>query len=244
MLEALTCGELRAATCNDQGEWLVNPDVKMAILTAFREGKLVEYNGYVDKHTILPREFNLQDKVRLVPGGSAVRAGAYVAPGVVIMPPSFVNVGAYIDEGSMIDSHVLVGSCAQVGKRVHLSMGVGIGGVLEPIGAVPVIIEDDCFIGANVQIMDGRVVRTGAVLAAGVVLSRGVPVFDLVNETQLSEGAEIPAGAVVVPGSRPASTAWARAQGLQNNAALIVKYRDPQTDAAVALENVLRDKDA
>jgi 2,3,4,5-tetrahydropyridine-2,6-dicarboxylate N-succinyltransferase len=181
---------------------------------------------------------------RIVPGGSAIRAGAHLAPGVIVMPPSYVNVGAWVGAGTMVDSHVLVGSCAQIGERVHLAAGVTIGGVLEPAGARPVIVEDDAFVGAGSRLLEGVLVGAGAVIGAGVVLTGTSRLFDLVEERELVGTAErplvVPAGAVVVPGGRPAPGAWARERGLSIATALIVKRRNPGTDARVALEAALR----
>lgn len=240
-IEKLQNGTLRCATpVGDM--WVVNTDVKQEILNAFKAGYLVEHNGFVDKHNLLPQEFTTERGIRIVPGGSSVRIGAYVAKGVIIMPPSYINIGAYVDEGTMVDSHVLVGSCAQIGKRVHLSAGVQIGGVIEPIGNSPVIVEDDAFIGAGSIIVEGIRVKKEAVLAPGVRLSRGIPVFDCINERQLEPGEEIPERAVVVPGSRPvgSSRAWANKLGLNMDCALIVKYRDANSDTALTLESALR----
>jgi 2,3,4,5-tetrahydropyridine-2-carboxylate N-succinyltransferase len=222
--------------------------VKKGILFGFKLGRLVELGDaalpFVDKDTYPVRGFSPSDRVRIVPGGSSVRRGAHLAPSVTLMPPAYVNVGAFVDEGTMVDSHALVGSCAQVGKRVHLSAAAQIGGVLEPVGAVPVVIEDDAFVGGNVGVYEGTLVRTRAVLAAGVILTRSTKVFDLVNEKELVASGdaplEIPAGAVVVPGSRPASGAWAQKLGLHVAAPMIVKYRDEKTDAKASLESVLR----
>ena len=240
-IEQLERGEKRCAYFENDN-WIVDFDVKQEILNAFKAGELIEHNGFVDKHNLLPQTFKVSNKIRLVPGGSSVRKGAYVAPGVIIMPPSYINIGAYVDEGSMVDSHVLVGSCAQIGKRVHLSAGVQIGGVLEPIGQLPVIIEDDAFIGASSVIVEGIRVMRGAVLAPGVNLSAGIPVYDCVNERKLERVEPIPANAVVVPGTRPISAKldWAYKQGLQLQSALIVKYRDESSNASLELESILR----
>src|SRR5580658_6053866 len=182
--DALTQGKIRAAEKID-GRWVVNAWVKHGILLGFRLGELAETGcaalTFVDKDTFPARHFSVADRVRIVPGGSSVRLGSYVAPSVICMPPMFINVGAYVDEGTMVDSHALVGSCAQVGKRVHLSAAAQIGGVLEPVNANPVIIEDDCLIGGNTGVYEGTVVRRRAVLAAGTVLTRGTPVYDLVR---------------------------------------------------------------
>lgn len=251
-LGLLEVGAVRAAApvaaASGVTTWLVDARVKRAILFGFKLGRLVELGDaslpFIDKDTYPVRGFSPQDRVRVVPGGSSVRRGSFVSAGVTIMPPAYINVGAYVDEGTLVDSHALVGSCAQVGKRVHLSACAQIGGVLEPIGAVPVVIEDDAFIGGNTGVYEGTIVRTRAVLAAGVVLTRSTKVFDLVNEREIIAGAEtpleIPAGAVVVPGSRPASGEYARKHGLQVATPLIVKYRDEKTDAKASLESVLR----
>lgn len=252
LLQLLEVGAVRAAApvigADGAVTWLVDARVKRAILFGFKLGRLVELGDaalpFVDKDTYPLRTFLPHDRVRVVPGGSSVRRGAFVSSGVTIMPPAYINVGAYVDEGTLVDSHALVGSCAQVGKRVHVSAAAQIGGVLEPIGALPVIVEDDVFIGGNTGIYEGTIVRTRAVLAAGVVLTRSTKVFDLVKQREIvaGEGAplEIPAGAVLVPGSRPASGAFAREHGLHVATALIVKYRDDKTDAKASLESVLR----
>jgi 2,3,4,5-tetrahydropyridine-2-carboxylate N-succinyltransferase len=200
--------------------------------------------AFFDKHTLPPRAFMLRDGVRVVPGGTSVRRGAYVAPGVVCMPPAYINVGAFVGAGTMVDSHALVGSCAQIGERVHLSAAAQIGGVLEPVNATPVVIEDDVIVGGNCGVYEGTIVRERAVLAAGVVLTRGTPVFDLVHErvyrAEAGQGLEIPASAVVVPGARTVRGEWAAAQGLSLQTPVIVKYRDEKTDLATALEQWLR----
>ena len=246
-LGLLEVGAIRAAFPKD-GAWHVDARVKKGILFGFKLGRLVELGDaslpFVDKDTYPVRGFSPADRVRVVPGGSSVRRGAYLAPSVTMMPPAYVNVGAWVDEGTLVDSHALVGSCAQVGKRVHLSAAAQVGGVLEPVGAVPVVIEDDAFIGGNTGIYEGTIVRARAVLAAGVVLTRSTKVFDLVHEKEIVASGEspleIPAGAVVVPGSRPASGAWAKGLGLHVATPLIVKYRDEKTDAKASLESVLR----
>jgi len=245
---ALGRGEVRAAEPVNGG-WRVNAWVKRAILLGFRMGTLVDMSGggplpFFDKDTWPVKPLTVRDGVRLVPGGSAIRDGAYVAPGVVCIPPMYVNVGAYVDEGTMIDSHALVGSCAQIGKRVHLSAAAQIGGVLEPAGALPVIIEDDVLVGGGCGVYEGTIVRCGAVLAAGTIVTGSTPVVDLVRGTvyRRTDAAplEIPAGAVVVPGSRPASGERAAALGVSLYAPVIVKYRDAKTSAATALEEALR----
>ncbi|RLA64351.1 MAG: 2,3,4,5-tetrahydropyridine-2,6-dicarboxylate N-succinyltransferase [Epsilonproteobacteria bacterium] len=240
-LTELEKGNLRAAY-KENGVWKVNLDVKMAILEAFKAGELIAWEGFVDKHNLLPQKFTPQNNIRLVPGGSSVRKGAYVSSGVIIMPPAYINIGAYVDQGSMVDSHCLVGSCAQIGKNVHLSAGVQIGGVLEPIGERPVIIEDDAFIGAGSVLVEGIQVGKKAVIAPGVVLSKSVPIYDLVNERVLAKEEPIPENAVIIPGTRPVRKEyeWAHSQGLSLNCALIVKYRDEKSDTSLELESFLR----
>ena len=240
-LDLLEKGHVRAATKID-GKWVAQTEVKEAILAAFKAGELKEFaGGFVDKHNLPAREFKVEDKIRMVPGGSSVRRGAYVASGVIIMPPAYINVGAYVDSGTMVDSHALVGSCAQIGKNVHLSAGVQIGGVLEPIGQTPVVIEDNAFIGAGAVIVEGIQVSEGAVIAPGVILSKGIPVYDCVNERILNPGEAIPPYAVVVPGTRPFSkNNWAKENNLQLQCALIIKYKDAKTAASLTLEDLLR----
>lgn len=242
-LNQLEAGTIRAAY-RDGGIWKANTEVKEAILAVFAAGKNIgyhnNYEGFVDKDNLPPRTFSPEQGIRLVPGGSSVRRGAYVAQGVIIMPPAYINVGAYVDEGSMIDSHALVGSCAQVGKNVHLSAAVQLGGVLEPVGMAPVVIEDNCFIGAGAVIVEGIQVLKGAVIAPGVTLSKSIPVYDCVNEVRLEKGAPIPENAVVIPGSRPMSGEWAQAQKLSMACPLIVKYRDEKSEVSLELEDVLR----
>ncbi len=242
-------GEIRAARRDERGTWHAVPWVKRAILLGFRIGQMQTMPSsapfsFVDKHTYPTREFRLENQVRIVPGGSTVRRGAYLAPNVVCMPPMYINVGAYVGRGTMVDSHALVGSCAQIGERVHLSAAAQIGGVLEPINASPVIIEDDVIVGGNCGVYEGTVVRSKAVLGAGVILTRGTPVYDLVKETVHRATADqplvIPEGAVVVPGARKVSSAFGEAQSLSLQTPVIVKYRDDKTDAATALEAWLR----
>jgi len=244
VLAQLESGALRAANQDEHGIWQANVEVKQGILSAFKAGKNISftdnYQGFVDKDNLPARQFTPEEGVRLVPGGSSVRAGAYVAEGVIIMPPAYINVGAYVDSGTMVDSHALIGSCAQVGRNVHVSAAVQLGGVLEPVGASPVIVEDGAFLGAGVVVVEGIVIKKGAVLAPGVSLSKSVPVYDCVNQQMRERGAEIPEHAVVVPGTRPVKGEWAQAQGLNMACALIVKYRDEQSDAALELESVLR----
>jgi 2,3,4,5-tetrahydropyridine-2-carboxylate N-succinyltransferase len=251
---ALEAGDARAAEPDSSSPtgWRVNAWVKEGILLGFRIGVLEalpsEGLSFVDRDTFPIRRFGAGDGVRIVPGGSSIRAGAYVARGVICVPPMYVNTGAYVDEGTLVDSHALVGSCAQIGKRVHLSAAAQIGGVLEPVNASPVIIEDDVLVGGNTGVYEGTIVRKGAVLAAGTILTRGTPVFDLVNGTVLRATPEmpltIPENAVVVPGSRavtkgkghPNAEAW----GLSVYAPVIVKYRDAKTDLSTTLEDLLR----
>ena len=243
-LEKLQTGEIRAASQLKSGQWQVNTEVKQAILDAFKAGVNTEFNenylGFVDKHNLAPRRFTTADGVRLVPGGSSVRAGAYVASGVIIMPPAYINTGAYVDSGTMVDSNALVGSCAQIGKNVHLSAGVQIGGVLEPIGMSPVIIEDDVFVSAGAIIVEGIIVGKRSVIAPSVSLSKGVQVYDNVNERLLEKGEKIPEGAIVVPGSRPVKSQWGKGHGLQTYCPVIIKYRDDKSDKALSLEEALR----
>ncbi|HLS39605.1 MAG TPA: 2,3,4,5-tetrahydropyridine-2,6-dicarboxylate N-succinyltransferase [Ornithinicoccus sp.] len=241
-LTALEAGHLRAAHRDQDGTWHADPRVKEGILAVFRISETEEVPGWpggaVDKGLLAPRTFGLRDGVRLVPGGSAVRRGAHLAPGTVVMPPSYVNTGAFVDAGTMVDSHVLVGSCAQVGRDVHLSAGVQLGGVLEPVGARPVVVEDGAFVGAQCGLFEGVVVRSGAVLAPGTLLTASTVVHDLVHERTWR--GEVPEHAVVVPGTRPARGSYAAAQGLALSAPVIVKYRDASTDAATELEEALR----
>jgi 2,3,4,5-tetrahydropyridine-2-carboxylate N-succinyltransferase len=244
----LEAGTIRAAEPGPDG-WRVNGWVKRGILLGFRLGRMVELPPagplrFFDKDTFPPQGLSVERGVRVVPGGSAVRSGAYVAPGVVVMPPAYVNVGAFVDEGTMIDSHALVGSCAQVGKRVHLSAGAMLGGVLEPVGALPVIVEDDVLVGGNCGVYEGTIVGRRAVLGTGVLLTGSVSVFDLVRKTIHRRGPEgplrIPEGAVVVPGARRLEGPFAERHGLSLATPVIVKYRDEKTDAATALEEALR----
>jgi 2,3,4,5-tetrahydropyridine-2-carboxylate N-succinyltransferase len=253
--EALEAGTLRSAEPDTTAPtgWRVNAWVKRGILLGFRLGALESMSGrgrsgdilsFVDKATYPIRHFTPEDGIRIVPGGSSVRSGAYLGRGIVMMPPAYVNAGAFVDEGTMIDSHALVGSCAQIGKRVHLSAAAQIGGVLEPVNASPVIIEDDALIGGNTGVYEGTIIRARAVLAAGVILTRGTPVYDLPNNTILKASAEtpliIPTGAVVVAGSRAIQREPGRALGLSVYTPIIVKYRDEKTDLSTTLEDLLR----
>jgi 2,3,4,5-tetrahydropyridine-2,6-dicarboxylate N-succinyltransferase len=249
---ALSDGRVRAAEpdpANSLG-WRVNAWVKQGILLGFRLGTLEKMGGdefsFVDKNTYPARRIGLREGVRVVPGGSSIREGAYLARGVVCMPPMYVNAGAYVDEGTMVDSHALVGSCAQIGKRVHLSAAAQIGGVLEPVNATPVIIEDDVLVGGNTGVYEGTLVRRRAVLAAGTILTRGTPVYDIVRGEVLKASGDqpliIPEGAVVVPGARELKRgiAGAEAWGLSLYTPVIVKYRDDKTDLSSTLEDLLR----
>jgi 2,3,4,5-tetrahydropyridine-2-carboxylate N-succinyltransferase len=247
----LNGGEIRAAFRSPDSPtgWQVNDWVKKGILLGFRLGELVEFPmsepfQYFDKSTYPLKKLTPDHQVRLVPGGSSIRDGAFVAKGVVIMPPAYINTGAFVDEGTMVDSHALVGSCAQIGKRVHLSAAAQIGGVLEPVGALPVILEDDVLVGGNCGVYEGTVIKRRAVLGAGVILTGSTPLYDLVNGTVI-RGAHgqplvVPEGAVVVPGSRSVDKPFAKKHGLSLYAPVIVKYRDESTDAATALEESLR----
>jgi 2,3,4,5-tetrahydropyridine-2,6-dicarboxylate N-succinyltransferase len=246
--DALTSGRVRAAEKNG-ARWVVNTWVKRGILLGFRLGELSEMGkdsvlSFVDKDTFPARHFQVADRVRLVPGGSSVRLGAYVAPSVICMPPMFINVGAYVDEGTMVDSHALVGSCAQVGKRVHLSAGAQIGGVLEPINAEPVVIEDDVLVGGNCGVYEGTWVKARAVLGAGTILTRSTPLYDAVRGEIYRAGAnaplEVPENAVVVPGARAVSKGKAAEWNLSLYTPVIVKYRDEKTDRGIELEDLLR----
>jgi 2,3,4,5-tetrahydropyridine-2-carboxylate N-succinyltransferase len=247
-LTELEKGSVRAAVRDADGVWTAQPWVKQGILAAFRVGTITEYPAaslsFIDKDTLPARRFKPQDGVRIVPGGSSVRRGAYIGKGVVMMPPAYVNIGAYVDEETMIDSHALVGSCAQIGKRVHLSAAAQIGGVLEPIGNVPVIIEDDVVVGGNCGIYEGTIVRGRAVIGAGVILTGSTPVYDLVRgqiyRKTAERSLEIPFGAVVIPGARPMRGTFAEEHELYVAAPMIVKYRDEKTDSSTALEEALR----
>ena len=245
---SLNRGDVRAAD-NYSENWKVHTWVKKGILLAFRTGVLREFPGddvfsFFDKDTMGIRQFTVNQGVRIVPGGSVARDGAYLAKGVVMMPPSYVNIGAYVDEGTMIDSHALVGSCAQIGKHVHLSAAAQIGGVLEPIGSMPVIIGDDVFIGGNCGIYEGTIVKRRAVIAAGVILTGGTPVYDLVHRTIHKKSSTspltIPEGAVVIAGNRKLDHPFAQEHNLSIYTPIIIKYRDEKTDASTVLEESLR----
>ena len=247
---ALTRGEVRAAE-KVAGQWIVNAWVKQGILLGFRLGEMQQMSdgdvlSFIDKDTFPARRLTLSDQVRLVPGGSSIREGAYVAPSVVCMPPMFINIGAYVDEGSMIDSHALVGSCAQLGKRVHLSAAAQVGGVLEPINAAPVIIEDDVLVGGNCGVYEGTLVRARAVLGAGTILTRSTPLYDLVRgeiyRATAEHPLEVPENAVVVPGSRAVTKGRGKSDdwNLSLYTPVIVKYRDEKTERGIELEDWLR----
>jgi 2,3,4,5-tetrahydropyridine-2-carboxylate N-succinyltransferase len=246
--EGLNRGEFRAAEKTAAG-WKTNIWVKRGILLAFKIGAVEDRSVkgefyFFDKDTLPAKMLTPSSGVRVVPGGSTIRDGAYVARNVICMPPMFINIGAYVDEGSMVDSHALVGSCAQIGKRVHLSAAAQIGGVLEPPGALPVIVEDEAFVGGNCGVYEGVLVQSRVVLAPGVILTGGTTVYDLVRGEIYRKTPEkpltIPSGAVVVPGSRPASGEFAANHGIALYAPVIVKYRDEKTDASTMLEEALR----
>ena len=249
---ALSAGEVRAAEPDPQAPtgWRVNMWVKRGILLAFRFGDAVDMSAdhgrwpFVDKDTLPLRRFDAAGGVRIVPGGSTVRDGAYIGRGVICMPPMYINIGAYVGDGTLVDSHALVGSCAQIGGRVHLSAAAQIGGVLEPVGALPVIIEDDVLVGGNCGVYEGAVVKRRAVLAAGTVITGSTPIYDLPNgrvvEPQPGQPLVVPEGAVVVPGARPVTSGRGREWGLSVATPVIVKYRDEKTDARTALEQWIR----
>ncbi len=247
-LAAMERGHIRTASRDEAGRWSVEPRIKQGILVGFRLGQLTPFGSpplqFFEKDTYPSRTFTANDGVRVVPGGTSVRRGAYCAKGVILMAPSYVNVGAYIDHGTLIDSNALVGSCAQIGQRVHISAGVQIGGVIEPIGAQPVIVEDDVLVGGQSGIFEGTIVRKGAVIGAGTILTKSTKVYDLVNDTIIHASAEhaleIPANAVIVPGSRAVRGDFASTHGLHIQTPLLIKYRDEKTDAQTALEDVLR----
>jgi 2,3,4,5-tetrahydropyridine-2,6-dicarboxylate N-succinyltransferase len=245
---ALSRGEFRAAEKTANG-WKTNVWVKRGILLAFKIGEIENRSVpgefyFFDKDTLPAKPLSKTSGVRVVPGGSTIRDGAYVARNVICMPPMFINVGAYVDEGSMVDSHALVGSCAQIGKRVHLSAAAQIGGVLEPPCALPVIVEDEAFVGGNCGVYEGVLVQSRAVLAPGVILTGGTAVYDLVREKVYRKTPEapltIPSGAVVVPGARPATGDFASKNNISLYTPVIVKYRDEKTDASIMLEEALR----
>jgi 2,3,4,5-tetrahydropyridine-2-carboxylate N-succinyltransferase len=248
---ALSAGTVRAAEPDPSAPsgWRVNAWVKQGILLGFRVGVIVDMSAdhgkwpFVDKDTLPLKRFAAEGGIRIVPGGSTVRDGAYLGQGVVCMPPMYINIGAYVGNASMIDSHALVGSCAQIGQRVHISAAAQIGGVLEPVGALPVVIEDDVLIGGNCGVYEGAIVKRRAVLASGTVLTASTPLYDLPNGTIIGPSGGplvVPEGAVVVPGTRPLTSAKAREWGLSVSTPIIVKYRDERTDARTALEEAIR----
>jgi 2,3,4,5-tetrahydropyridine-2,6-dicarboxylate N-succinyltransferase len=259
--KALNRGEVRAAEPDPAAKtgWRVNAWVKKGILLGFRMGSIVDMSGdkpasgltggvrqqqFIDKSTYPLRAIGAGDGIRVVPGGSSIRDGSFIGRGVVCMPPMFVNVGAYVGEGTMIDSHALIGSCAQIGRNCHISAAAQIGGVLEPVGALPVIIEDDVLVGGNSGVYEGTIVKRRAVLGTGTILNRSIPVYDLVREAVYTatqaDPLVIPEEAIVVPGSRAVSHAFGKMHGISLQAAVIVKYRDAKTDARIQLEDLLR----
>ena len=249
LLHGLESGTVRAAEPAPDGSWQVHAWVKEGILVGFRCGRVVDMSvheswSFLDKHTLPLQRLDLERRVRVVPGGTAVRRGAYLGPNVVLMPPAYVNIGAWVGGDTLVDSHALVGSCAQIGRGVHLSAAAQIGGVLEPVGARPVVVEDDVLVGGNCGVYEGTLVRRRAVLGAGVVLTASTPVYDLprrrVLRAEPGRGLEIPEGAVVVPGSRRIEDEFAAQHGLALYTPVIVKYRDARTDARAALESALR----
>lgn len=248
VLEALEKGELRVAQKQD-GVWVVNKWVKEVILAGFKLGAIREMSqgqfSFFDKDTFPLRQFRADDGVRIVPGGSSIRRGAYLAKGSIVMPPAYVNVGAYVDEGTMVDSHVTIGSCAQVGKHIHISAATQIGGVLEPAGALPTIIEDGAFIGGNCGIYEGTIVEEGAVIASGVIITSSTAIFDATTGDFIRRNADgrvvVPRGAVVVSGSKPiVRNGKPLESGVHLYCPVIVKYRDAKTEGSVHLEDLLR----
>jgi 2,3,4,5-tetrahydropyridine-2-carboxylate N-succinyltransferase len=240
-------GKIRVAE-KVNGEWKINSWIKEVILSGFRLGKLTDMTqgqmAFFDKDTVPVRKFSADNNVRIVPGGTSIRRGAYLAPSVIVMPPSYVNIGAYVDANTMIDSHALVGSCAQVGSHVHLSAASQLGGVLEPVGALPVIIEDNVFIGGNCGIYEGTIVKENAVIGTGVIINASTAIFDATTGEYIrpNEAGQIvvPEGAVVVAGSRPITHGLGAEEGIHLYTPVIVKYRDAKTSASVVLEDLLR----
>lgn len=248
LVKLLNKGSVRAAE-KINGYWKTNTWVKKGILLGFKIGRLKDVSinkdfRYFDKHTLKLRTIKLSDNIREVPGGSAIRNGSYIGKGVICMPPMYINIGAYVDDNSLIDSHALVGSCAQLGKNIHLSAAAQIGGVLEPINSVPVIVEDDVMIGGNAGIYEGTIVSRRAVIGAGCILTGSTPVYDTIKGKIYRKTADeplvIPENAVVVAGSRPLRSQYAVENGLSVYTPVIIKYRDEKTDAATALEESLR----
>ena len=249
LLAGLNNGSVRSAEPDGNGGWKVNMWVKQGILLLFKYGSLTDMSindsfKFYDKNFNSLKAFSLEDNVRIVPGGSSIRTGCYLAKGVICMPPMYINIGSYVDEGSMIDSHALVGTCAQIGKRVHLSAAAQVGGVLEPPGARPVIIEDDVLIGGNCGIYEGTLVRKRAVFGSGVIVTASTKIYDLVNERIIKSEPgiplEIPEGAVLIPGARAVNTPFGLEHKLSIASPMIIKYRDDKTDAKTALEEALR----
>ena len=248
VLEALESGQLRVAEKVD-GEWKVNTWVKEVILAGFRLGAVKDMSQgqfpFFDKDTFPVRTFSADNAVRIVPGGTSIRRGAYLAPGSIVMPPSYVNVGAWVGEGTMVDSHVTIGSCAQIGRNIHISAATQIGGVLEPAGAMPTIIEDGAFVGGNCGIYEGTIVQEGAVIASGVVITSSTPLFDATTGAFVPRNADgrvvVPRGAVVVSGSKPVVRDGKPLEsGVHLYCPVIVKYRDAKTAGSVHLEDLLR----
>ncbi|MBP5172659.1 MAG: 2,3,4,5-tetrahydropyridine-2,6-dicarboxylate N-succinyltransferase [Bacteroidales bacterium] len=246
-LDQLEKGEVRVAQKID-GKWVVNKWVKEVILAGFKLGAVKDMSqgqfSFFDKETFPVRQFSAADGVRIVPGGSSIRRGAYLAPGAIVMPPAYINAGAYVGEGTMVDSHVTIGSCAQVGRHIHISASTQIGGVLEPAGAMPTIIEDNAFIGGNCGIYEGTIVQEGAVIGSGVIITSATPLFDTTTGDFVPRNEDgrvvVPRGAVVVSGSRPIKKGPAAELGVSLYCPVIVKYRDEKTDGSVRLEDVLR----
>ncbi|MBP5572081.1 MAG: 2,3,4,5-tetrahydropyridine-2,6-dicarboxylate N-succinyltransferase [Bacteroidales bacterium] len=246
-IDQLEKGEIRVAEKID-GKWVVNKWVKEVILAGFKLGAITDMSqgqfSFFDKETFPVRKFSAEDGVRIVPGGSSIRRGAYLAPGSIVMPPAYVNVGAYVGEGTMVDSHVTIGSCAQVGKHIHISASTQIGGVLEPAGAMPTIIEDNAFIGGNCGIYEGTIVQENAVIGSGVIITSATPLFDSTTGDFVPRNEDgrvvVPRGAVVVSGSRPMKKGPGAELGVSLYCPVIVKYRDEKTDGSVRLEDVLR----
>ncbi len=246
-LRALESGEVRVANKVD-GKWQVNREIKEIILAGFKLGQIKDMSqgqfSFFDKDTFPVREFSVEDKVRIVPGGSSIRRGAHLAPGVIVMPPAYINVGAFVDEGTMVDSHVTIGSCAQVGKHIHISASTQIGGVLEPAGALPTIIEDGAFVGGNCGIYEGTIVQEGAVIASGVIITASTAIYDATKGEFVPRNEDgrvvVPRGAVVVSGSRPISKGPAAESGMHLYCPVIVKYRDDKTASSINLEDLLR----
>lgn len=247
VIAGLEAGTIRVAE-KENGAWKVNTWVKEVILAGFRLGKMVDMSEgqfpFIDKDTYPVRKFTAADGVRIVPGGSSIRRGAYVAPGAIVMPPSYINVGAYVGEGTMVDSHVTIGSCAQVGKNIHISAATQIGGVLEPAGAMPTIIEDGAFVGGNCGIYEGTIVKSGAVIASGVIITASTAIFDSTKGEFVPRNADgrvvVPENAVVVSGSRPITKGVSAGSGVSLYCPVIVKYRDEKTSGSVVLEDFLR----